>query len=80
MCRTSTRLAIAFDDYNTRPNLLEETRSCFDNGSNFQTIHDTLKVEKVVDENAQYVAEETEYPRMQNVIDIVHGRGIRSSN
>jgi len=43
-------------------------------------IHDTFEVEEVVDENAQYIAEETEYSRMQNVIDIEHDRDIRSSN
>jgi len=61
-------------------NLLEETQFYFDNGSNFQTIHDTFEVEEVVDENAQYIAEETEYLRMQNVIDIEHDRDICSSN
>ena len=76
----SARLAIAFDDHNTRSNLLEETQFYFNNHSNFQMIHDTFEVEKVVDENAQYVAEETEYSRMQNVIDIMHDCDIRSSN
>jgi len=60
--------------------LLEETRFYFDNDSNFQAIHDTFEVEEVVGENAQYVAEGTEYSRMQNVIDIEHDRDIRSSN
>jgi hypothetical protein len=60
--------------------LLEGTRFYSGNGSNFQAIHDTFEVGEVVGENAQYVAEGTEYSRMQNVIDIGHDRGIRSSN
>ena len=43
-------------------------------------IHDIFEVEKVVDENAQYIAEETEYSRMQNVINIKYDHDIRSLN
>ena len=77
MYRTGARLGTAFDDYNTRSGLLKGTRSSSCNGPSFQAIHDAVEVGEVVRENTQYVAERTEYPRIQNVIDIVHGRGIR---
>jgi len=76
MCRTGAR-STAFNDHDTRSDLLEGTRSSSGNGPSFQAIHDSVEIGEVVREDTQYVAEGTEYPRMQNVIDIVHGRGVR---
>lgn len=75
MCRTDACLATAFNDYDPRLGSLEATRSS-GNGLSFQAVHDTAGVREVVGENRQYIAEGTEYPRMQDVVDIVHGRGI----